>query len=289
MEIARDAVARVLPHPPAPLRLGQSKEETTPVSIEQQIPILVQLAAADAVAKELEANIEQERGEIDGVRVEVAGLTERLEIDHASIQEMEKTRGDLVQELRLMSGQIDRSRERLQRARNEREVNAAERELDELRKLQRDRDDEIKRLVSLVDLARTSIQEAEERKGELEARLEGSLEGSTKCIAELEAKLSANQKERLDATSKLPGLVLRRYESMHQRGKVPIAKTHDGTCLGCYVGLPPMMFHTMLSRREFEECPTCHRIIYYEPPPSPEEQQAADEEAADQASSEASS
>jgi predicted nucleic acid-binding Zn-ribbon protein len=260
------------------------------VSIEQHIPILAQLAEADATAKVLEGKIDQECGEIDGVRVEVAGLVERLEIDRVSIQEMEKTRGDLVQELRQISGQIDRSRERLQRARNEREVNAAERELDELRKLQRDRDDEIKRLITLADSARESTQEAEQRKAELDARLEGSLEGSTKSIAELKASLSVAHEARQGAAKQLPSLVLRRYESMHQRGKVPIAKTHDGTCLGCYVKLPPMIFHTMLSRREFEECPTCHRIIYYEPPPSPDEQQEADEDgAADEASSEASS
>ncbi len=270
------------------------------VSIEQQIVTLEQLAEADAIAKELEAGIEQERGEIEGVRVEVAGLTERLEVDRESIKEMEKTRGGLVQEIRLISGQIDRSRERLQRARNEREVNAAERELDELRKLQRERDDEIKKLVVLTEAARTSIQEAEERKGELDTRLEGSLEGKTKIIADLEESLNTNHQAREEAAGKLPRLVLRRYESMHQRGKVPIAKTHDGTCLGCYVQLPPMMFHNMLSRIEFEECPNCHRIIYYEPPPSPDEQQASDENAeaepasdedagAEQASSEASS
>lgn len=260
------------------------------MSIEQQIETLEQLAEADATAKELEAKIEQERGDIDGVRVEVAGLSQRLEDDHASIQEMDKTRGDLVQELRTISGQIDRSRERLQRARNEREVNAAERELDELRKLHRDRDDEIKKLVGLAELARTSIQEGEERKGELDARLEGSLEGKTKSIAALEEQLDGASQARKAAAEKLPGLVLRRYESMHARGKVPIAKTHDGTCLGCYVGLPPMMFHKMLSRLEFEECPNCHRIIYYTPPPPPDESPAADEEAeADQPSGEAPS
>jgi len=255
------------------------------VSIEQHILTLEQLAEADAAAKELEAQIEQERGDIEGVRVEVAELSQRLEDDRTSIQEMDKTRGDLVQELRTISGQIDRSRERLQRARNEREVNAAERELDELRKLHRDRDDEIKKLVGFAEAARTSIQEGEERKAELDARLEGSLEGKTKSIAVLEEKLEATQRSRKEAADKLPGLVIRRYESMHQRGKVPIAKTHDGTCLGCYVQLPPMMFHKMLSRLEFEECPNCHRIIYYAPPP-PEEPPAAEEEA-DQPSSEA--
>jgi predicted nucleic acid-binding Zn-ribbon protein len=180
---------------------------------------------------------------------------------------MEKTRGDLIQEIRNVSGQIDRSRDRLQRARNERESNAAERELDELRKIQRDRDDETKKLQELTAHARESIVESEARKTELQATLDGSLEGTMSTIGDLEKELTAKLSEREAVMKELPNMVGRRYERLHQRGKVPIASTSpDGTCLGCFVKLPPMMFHTMLSRTKFDECPQCHRIIYYTPP-----------------------
>ena len=77
----------------------------------------------------------------------------------------------------------------------------------------------------------------------------------------------------------MPRLVFRRYERLLSRGRSPVAKTTDGTCLGCFVKLPPMLFHQMLSRRQFEECPNCHRIIYYVPPPTEEELAAAAAEA----------
>lgn len=241
------------------------------MSIEQQILSLERLAVADVEITELTAGIEKERGEIAHLRDELSSLNERLEVDRVSISEMDKTRGDLIQELRQIAGQIDRSRDRLQRARNEREMNAAERELDELRKIQRDRDDEIKKLAELSEQAKVGFRESEERRAELDARLSGSLEGTTQIIAELESKLEAAQSARKEVTSGLPSLVFRRYERLHSTGKAPIASTHDGTCLGCFVKLPPMMFHKMLSRLAFEECPTCHRIIYYTPPPSEEE------------------
>ena len=63
-------------------------------------------------------------------------------------------------------------------------MNAAERELDELRKLPRDRDEEIKKIIAVSDQARTSIQEAESRQQELEAQLEGSLEGVNRVLLE---------------------------------------------------------------------------------------------------------
>lgn len=263
------------------------------MSIDKQIETLERLAAIDATIKELSEGKQKWQGELDGVRQELEQLDERLLADRTSIEEMEKTRGDLVQEMRNVSGQIDRSRERLQRARNERESNAAERELDELRKIQRDRDDEVKKLQELTAAARTSIAESEERRAELQATLDGSLEGTMSTIGELDTALEGKQKDREAVKKDLPNMVGRRYERLHGRGKVPIAKTTDGTCLGCFVKLPPMMFHNMLSRTKFEECPQCHRIIYYVPPPTEEElaaakaaEEAAAAEAAEGAASE---
>jgi hypothetical protein len=238
------------------------------VSIEQHIAILERLAAIDATIKELTDSIGKRQGELSSMSTEMASLDERLDGDRSSIAEMDRVRNDLVQELRQIATQIERSRERMQRARNERESNAAERELDELRKIQRDRDEEIKKLQVLADQARGSITESQARRQELAEKLSGTVGASTQNIADLDGELAQQREQRREVGKQLPSIILRRYERLMTRGRVPIAKTHDGTCLGCFVKLPPMMFHTMLSRQQFEECPNCHRIIYYEPPPT---------------------
>ncbi|MCA9622647.1 MAG: hypothetical protein KC731_26685, partial [Myxococcales bacterium] len=219
-------------------------------------------------------DMSKEQGALDDVRKELEELKARIGADNESVTEMDKTRNDLVQEVRQVAGQIDRSRERYQRSRNEREAQAAERELDELRKIQRDRNDEIDKLAELSEQARVSIREAEERSEELNQRLAGTLAGASDTIATLEAKLEEKRAARKELTKSLPSLIFRRYERLLGRGKSPVAKTTDGTCLGCFVKLPPMLFHQMLSRTKFEECPFCHRILYYSPPPTEEELEA---------------
>jgi uncharacterized protein len=245
------------------------------VSIAQQIEILERLVSIDTQIKAVTDNLEGKRGELSGVRAEMSELEERLGTDRGSVAEMDRTRNELMQEVRQISGQIERSRERLGRSRNEREVQAAERELDELRKIQRDREEELRKLAELSDQARNSITSSEARVGELSSQLEGSLEGTTQSMDELKARLEELGVERKEVAAKLTSLVFRRYERLATRGKNPVAKTHDGTCLGCFVKLPPMMFHTMLGRTQFEECPNCHRIIYYEPPRTEEGEEPA--------------
>jgi len=248
--------------------------------MDEQIAYLEELVAIDGDIRGLTEQIDKERAERGETSAERDGLKERIETDQASLTEMDKTRVDLVQELREMDKQIARSRERLQRARNEREVNAAERELDELRKLQRDRDDEIKRIVTLAEQARVAIQDNAEREAELSADLEGSLEGVTRTLSELEQKLAKCEAERQRVVRKLDPRTMRRYDFVKsRRAIVPVAKTHDGVCQGCHIQLPPMMFHEMLARDRFRECPFCHRIIYYAPPPPQQDEEAKSEKA----------
>lgn len=253
------------------------------MSIVKQIADLEVLVEVDGAIKVLADKLKVERSDIEVVRTEMAELEVALATDREAVIEMEKTRQDLLLELRQNDQQVERSRDRLNRARNEREQNAAERELDELRKLHRDRDDEVKKVTALADQAKTTIADNEARHAELTARLAGVLPGATETIATLEAKLAALQERRVAAAAALPSLTRRRYQGKYDRGKTPVAHTTDGTCQGCYVQLPPMLFHTMLSQQRFEECPFCHRILYYRAPPTAEELAAAEAAASEAA------
>lgn len=245
------------------------------MSIVDQISHLEALVALDARIRELSEQLEKEQSSVAGVRTELSETEAQLEHDRESVSEMEKTRQELHQELRQYDKQLERSRDRLGRARTERESQAAEREVEELRKLQRERDEEVRRVGSLIEQARASIDEDEARVEALRADLAGTTEGAVAAAADVTTQLEQRKKERTDLVKKLPQRVVRRYETLLPRRPVPVAKTHDGTCLGCHIGLPPALFHEMLSRVRFEECPHCHRIIYYEPPSPPADEAGA--------------
>jgi predicted nucleic acid-binding Zn-ribbon protein len=233
------------------------------VSIVEHIPQVERLLGVDQEIRGLTEQMEKEKAEMGAAKAELAELKQRLTLDREAVAEMERTRQDLTKELRNMDKQVERSRERLSRARNERESQAAERELDELRKLQRDRDEEIKKVVALCDQARLSIEDGEKREQELESQIAGSIEGATRSVNELQARLDVLQQDRTALLATLPKMLARRYESLRARRPMPVARAIKGVCMGCHIELPPMMYHEMLSQTRFEECPHCHRIIYY--------------------------
>lgn len=240
------------------------------MSIREQIVALEELAAIDADIRRIDEELTKHRSSLEGMRAEVKGLEQRLSTDRERLGEMDKTRNELTIELRQMTQQVERSREKLQRSRNERESNAAQRELEELRKLQRDREDEIQKLSQLADAARGSIEQTEAKRVSLSEQLEGSAPGLTSGLADLDKERAERAAAREAAVTKLPVVIYRRYESIRSRRPYAIARTHDGTCNGCHIAVPPMMFQKMLRQEEFEQCPNCRRILYYVPAPAPD-------------------
>lgn len=249
------------------------------MSIREQIAPLEELARLDGELRRVEGDLQKERVELDALRVELAGLEGRLATDQKTVADMEKTRGDLTGEIRQMNQQIERSREKLGRSRNEKESLAVQRELEELRKLLRDREDDANRVGLGIEDARKSIATAEARRDELVAVLEGRGPDMSLSIDSHEGHRGDLRTRRDELAKTLPAALYRRYENIRQKRPHAIAMTSDGTCQGCYVALAPMFFQKLRRLEEFEQCPNCRRLLYYvmpeAPPPSKEEPKPA--------------
>lgn len=242
------------------------------MSIREQIAYLEELSSIDVDLRRIEEQLEKHHKGLSGMQTEVKSLEDRAKADRETLAAMDKTRGELVGELRQMTQQIDRSREKLSRSRNERESNAAQREVEELRKLHRDREEELERLNVAAEAAKSAIDDTEKKRTAISGELSGSADGITTSIGELDAEKAARSADRAKVVAKIPAVLFRRYESIRTRRPVAIAKTHDGTCLGCHLAVPPAMFQKMRRLEEFEQCPHCRRILYYAPPESPLEE-----------------
>lgn len=236
------------------------------MSIPDQILALEKLAALDAELKTLEEELSKERATLNGLKGSIKKLDEKLEIDRALLTTADKTRNEYVTDVRNMNTQLEHSREKLGRSRTEREANAAQRELEELRKLIRDREEEVGKLTADADAVRQQIETTEEEHKKLADEL-GSREGDISSrLSEVEAQRAAKQSERDHAVKALPAQLYRRYDQIRLKKGVGIAQTSDGTCKACNIALPPQLFHRLRREPMLEQCPSCFRIIYFVAP-----------------------
>jgi hypothetical protein len=233
------------------------------VSIQSQIDALTKLSELDAELKELSDVLRKERGELDGKKTRLAELIDRLSRGKQSIEEMERARGDLMGELRQMTIQIDRSREKLPRCRTEREANAVQRELEELRKLHRDREVEIEKIDALIEQGRSDVTSVLADHDKTETELNEIEDAATGRIAEAQSGFDARSKLREDLVKAVPPQLYRRYELVRSKRGTALAYTHTGICSACNMHLQPMLFQKLKRGEGLEQCPSCNRIIYF--------------------------
>lgn len=233
------------------------------MNIREQIEALEGLAAVDADLRELNEELLGERQALTEKKTRLQGFDDKLTHDRQSVEEMERVRNDLMQEVRQMSLQVEKSREKLGRCRTEREANAAQREVEELRKLYRDREVEIEKLVMLIDQARGEIERTEQERENLAGEL-GDNEGAVAThLSELEGQAAAKKKTREAFVAKVRPTVYRRYELVRKRRGTGIAHSVEGTCSECHMLLPPMLFQQLMRGEDFGQCPSCNRILYF--------------------------
>jgi predicted nucleic acid-binding Zn-ribbon protein len=233
------------------------------VSIQSQIDALEKLSELDAELKELGEVLRKERGELDTKKTRLAELIERLSRGKTSIEEMERARGDLMGEARQLLIQVERSREKLSRCRTEREANAVQRELEELRKLHRDREVEMEKIDVLINQGRADVTAVLVEHDKLEADL-NAIEGeATGRIAESQGRFDERSKLRLELVKAVPPQLYRRYELVRSRRGTALAYTHTGICSACNMHLPPMLFQQLKRGDELGQCPSCNRIMYF--------------------------
>jgi predicted nucleic acid-binding Zn-ribbon protein len=233
------------------------------VTIQPEIEALESLAVIDSELRELNEELDRERSSLVGKKQRLDELDERLARGRESVVEMERIRSELHTEVRQMSVQIDKSRDKLTRCRTEREANAVQRELEELRKLLRDRELEIEKLVGLIDVAKLDTTKTQEERDAIGQELGESESAVTTRLGELEQQTAEKGKSRRDLVTRVKPQLYSRYELVRKRRGTAIAHTVEGTCSACHMMLPPMMYQQLMRSDSFGQCPSCNRILYF--------------------------
>jgi uncharacterized protein len=235
------------------------------VSISQQIVILKSLSQIDATLSRLQADLAAERTKNEGRLSRKAELTSRTQSIEWAVKEMEKTRQELVLELRQVATQVDKAREKLTRCRNEKEANAATRELEELRRIHREREKEIEKLDGLIADGRADVAKAASERDAVLAELGETADAAKTRLKELEDEIALALAEREKRAVGADKQILRRYDAVRSKRGSGLSEILNGTCVACHISISPMLYQQIMRQQELHACPSCHRILYFLP------------------------
>ncbi len=210
--------------------------------------------------------------ELDLAPRELSDLESRYQADlEQQNQVLEKIEFLKAQQKRLGSEieedalKIKKSKNKLMMASNTREYHAMMREMDNMEKLNRLREEEHATLSEELSRQEESMGELKGTAEGLSGELAAKRENLDKRLEKARAQLDKFLKDRATAGKIVPAPILARYEFIRSRLRTPvIVPVEGGICAGCHISIPPQTYNELQRGKQIHSCPNCQRLIYWE-------------------------
>ena len=229
----------------------------------EQLAALAKIADIDSEALRSDLELKEIPERIAELESDVKRLGELLDAERNELKEADSLLQAQEEELQNQSQALARSKAKGARARNMRETDAVERELEVIRRSMKDREEERETLRAAIGKRRGSVEKHEKELAELERFASEEKEKATVRLEELRAVRERVMAGRRELAAKLPADVLRRYELIRDKragiGAVPVK---GGICTGCNTSLRPNQAIAVLRGETFEQCPRCQRLLF---------------------------
>ncbi len=240
----------------------------------KQIEQLVALQHIDSEILELMSELEAAPKEVEGLQAmfdekegQRAGAQEK--IDH--LKQQEKRLLDEIEEDTL---KIKKAKNKLMMVSNTKEYHAMMREMDNMEKLNRMREEERVALSEELERQTSGLEDISSELENLRSVLDAKKENLETRVNKAKSRLTGLDKQRKNSGSSVPPPVLSRYEFIRSRLDSPvIVPVEQGVCSGCHIAIPPQSFIELQKGQQILSCPNCQRLIYWCEHFTPEDEQ----------------
>jgi predicted nucleic acid-binding Zn-ribbon protein len=231
----------------------------------QQIAQLVALQKVDDAIHAMQTELEQAPREVDTLEQRFTALEEQRAKILDKLEHLQEQQKRLTIEIDDDATRMKKSKSKLMQVGNTREYHAMLREMDNIEKSNRSREEEKLTLHEALQLENASLEEAasahqslqtdlEDKRGTLQARMDAA-----------QAQLNILQKKRSTAVADIPPPIFSRYEFIRNRLEHPvIVSVNQGVCAGCHIAIPPQTFIELQRGQQILSCPNCQRLIYWD-------------------------
>lgn len=159
---------------------------------------------------------------------------------------------------------IKKSKNKLMMVSNSKEHQAMIREIDNLEKMNRNREEEKISLTEELARQEEGLAELQKRLADLQREITQKKKDISQKLQWSKDRLAVLQGQRGTAEEVIPKPILSRYHFIRSRLSQPVVVAVDqGICKGCNISIPPQTFNVLQKGEQILSCPNCHRIIYW--------------------------
>jgi predicted nucleic acid-binding Zn-ribbon protein len=202
---------------------------------------------------------------IEEMEKEVSQTKERLSREKEIIEELEKERRKKEQELETEKVQVKKAETKLYDVKTNKEYQAILKEIESARTGNDKTEEDIIVLMERVEDLKKDHQSSVKELGKREKEVTEEVKELEKEIKTVDIVVTKLHEEREKLLAGVDGDLKARYNMLiEKRGGVAVVNVKNGTCLGCFMNIPPQLFIEVMKNNEVITCPSCNRIFFYQ-------------------------
>ena len=219
--------------------------------MQQEISLLRELQEFDLQIEAIHEKTGKLRESLDELIAFHETLSASLEDQRAQLESTRTLMRDKEIELEANEERYNQSKAKLNHVSNTREYNALEREMDALRKMRAQLEEERESLREAVDGFEADVADKALKTGELEAQIKEEEKAIASEAKGAEQDVIKFKDKRVGLKDNLPKALVRRYEFISSRRPGPaVVHASQGVCSGCNMRLPPPLYNELQMGRK---------------------------------------
>lgn len=233
---------------------------------ETSIDRLAALQELDRQLREKTELVRTSEGEVAELENQLAQQRELARQARAARDAAEARRAELEAQLEVEETKMKDRRMRLNRVRNEKELQALRREIEVGKEANQQIEEELLRMMESLETLSATTAEAEQRLAELEDASTAKISERRAGMGQLLEAVARERETRDRMASALDARLRQKYEQIFERrGGTAVVEVRNGICQGCHMNLPPQLFNELQRTRDVRLCPNCNRILFWRP------------------------
>ncbi|MGE5219689.1 MAG: zinc ribbon domain-containing protein [Chloroflexota bacterium] len=234
--------------------------------MQAQIEVLAALQTIDREIKEHTGRKQNLLSELESKEKEIRAKRGEIEVLGTSYGEKEKLRAEKDRLFQDEGRKAMEKRMRMNRIKNAKELQALQREIDQMRQGNGEIEEELIKIMQEIDGLKAQIQAKETEMAAMQDEWQKKQKELEDQVQSLDAAVAEALTRRQSIASQVNGDLISRYEMIFsRRGGVAVVEVAAGICQGCYMNIPPQLWNEIIRNDKLHLCPSCQRILYVKP------------------------
>jgi predicted nucleic acid-binding Zn-ribbon protein len=230
-----------------------------------QLERLVALQIVDLKIQEMERVKEEIPQRIASLEEEFRKEEESVQSERTELEKLQKERPQKEKDLEEEIDRVKKAEARVFEIKTNKEYQAVLKEIDNAKKLNRQREEEILGILE-------RLEDMQNHLGKGEKSLEARRREYQRQVAELKQKaasfdeeMAGEVRQREEQEKAIPQDLLSKYHMLlEKRQGVAVAQVINGVCQACNMNLRPQLYIELQKQDTLIACPNCNRILFWE-------------------------